>query len=88
MFVLDERHEVDVLLATDDEDALASVTVGVRMFQDVEHVAALDVAYGPAPMLHAVEDDGYVLQSIVRHLILDGPVSAAHDLPTENQRRW
>ena len=32
-----------VLLAPDDEDALAGVTVGVRMFQDVEHIATLDV---------------------------------------------
>ena len=43
MLVLDEWHEVHVLLATDHEDALAGVTVGVRMFQDVEQVAALDV---------------------------------------------
>jgi hypothetical protein len=43
MLVLDERHEVHVLLATDYADALAGVTVGVRMFQDLEQVAALDV---------------------------------------------
>ena len=43
VLVFDERHEVHVLLATDHEDALAGVTVGVRMFQDVEQAAALDV---------------------------------------------
>jgi hypothetical protein len=31
------------VLAPDDEDALAGITVGVRMFQDVEQVAAFDV---------------------------------------------
>jgi hypothetical protein len=33
VFVFDERHEVHVPLATDDEDALAGMTVGVRMFE-------------------------------------------------------
>src|ERR1700704_1471021 len=43
MLVLDERHQVHVVLALDDEDALASVPVGVRVFQDVEQVATLYV---------------------------------------------
>ena len=43
MLVFDEGDEVHVVLAPEDEDALAAVAVGVRMFQDVEHVAALDV---------------------------------------------
>ena len=43
MLVLDERHQVHVVLASDDEDALAGVTVGVRVFQDVEQVTTLDV---------------------------------------------
>ena len=43
MLVLDERHQVHVVLALDDEDALAGVTIGVRVLQDVEQVAALDV---------------------------------------------
>jgi hypothetical protein len=30
---LDKRHEVHIVLAPDDEDALASVTVGIRMLQ-------------------------------------------------------
>ena len=30
MLVLDERYEVHVLLAPDDEDALAGVAVGIR----------------------------------------------------------
>jgi hypothetical protein len=36
VFVFDEWHEVHVLLATDHQDALAGVAVGVRMFQDVD----------------------------------------------------
>ena len=43
MLVLHERHQVHVILALDDEDALAGVAVGVRVFQDVEQVATLDV---------------------------------------------
>jgi hypothetical protein len=38
VLVLDERHQVHVVLAEDDEDALADVTVGVRVLQDVEQV--------------------------------------------------
>jgi len=43
VLVLDERHQVHVVLALDNEDALAGVPVGVRVFQDVEQVAALNV---------------------------------------------
>ena len=43
VLVLDERHQVHVVLALDDEDALASVTVRVRVLQDIEQVASLDV---------------------------------------------
>ena len=43
MLILDERHQVHVVLAPDDEDALAGVTLGVRVLQDVEQVASLDV---------------------------------------------
>ena len=43
MLVFDERHQVHVVVAPDDEDALADLTVRVRMLQDVEQVAALDV---------------------------------------------
>ena len=43
MLVFDERHEVHVVLALDDEDALAGITVRVRMFQNVEQVAPLDM---------------------------------------------
>jgi hypothetical protein len=32
-----------MVLAPDDEDALAGVAAGVRVFQDVEQVAPLDV---------------------------------------------
>ncbi len=43
MPVLDERHQVDVILASNDEDPLAAVTLGIRLLQDVERVAALNV---------------------------------------------
>ena len=43
MLVFDERHQVHVVVTPDDEDPLARVTIGVRMFQDVEQTAALDV---------------------------------------------
>ena len=43
MLVLNERHQVQVVLALDDEDALAGVTLGVRVLQDVEQVVTVDV---------------------------------------------
>ena len=43
VLVLDERHQVHIVLPPDDEDTLASVTAGVRMFENVEQVAPLDV---------------------------------------------
>src|SRR4051812_17292321 len=43
VLVLDERHQVHVILALDDEDALAGVAAGVRVFQDIAQVATLDV---------------------------------------------
>jgi hypothetical protein len=43
VLVLDERHQVHVVLAPEDEDAVTAVAVGIRVLQDVEHVAALDV---------------------------------------------
>ena len=52
MLVFDERNEVHVVLAADDEDALPGVTVGVRMFQNVDQIATLDVeddASNPMP---------------------------------------
>jgi len=55
VLVLDERHQVHVVLALDDEDALAGVPVGVRVFQDVEQLATLDV-----------EDDGLEPDAAVR----------------------
>jgi hypothetical protein len=36
VLVLNERHQVYVVVALDDEDALAGVAIGVRMFQDLE----------------------------------------------------
>jgi hypothetical protein len=42
VLIFDERHEVHVVLAPDDENALAGVTAGIRVLQDVEQVAALD----------------------------------------------
>ena len=43
MLVFDERNKVYVVLVSDDEDALAGVTAGVRVFQNVEQITALDV---------------------------------------------
>ena len=43
MLIFDEWDEVHVVLEPDDEDALAAVTVSVRVFRDVEQVAILDV---------------------------------------------
>src|SRR5688572_14799458 len=43
VLIFDEGDEVYVVLAPNDEDALAGVTVGVRVFQNVEQVATLDV---------------------------------------------
>ena len=43
MVILDERHQIHVILSSDDENALATVTLGVRVLQDIEQVASLDV---------------------------------------------
>jgi hypothetical protein len=43
VLVFNERHQVHVIVASDDENTPAAVTVGVRMFQDVQQLAALDV---------------------------------------------
>ena len=43
MLILDERHQIHVVLSSDDENALAAVTLGVRVLQDIEQVASLDV---------------------------------------------
>ena len=51
MLVLHERHHVHVALAPDDENALAVVTVGVRVLQDVEQIAAELAAYSKVARL-------------------------------------
>jgi len=43
VFVLNERDEEHVLVPSDDKDPLAGVAVGMRVFEDVEKVAPLDV---------------------------------------------
>src|SRR6188472_4211748 len=43
VFVLNERDQIHVVLSSNDENALAAVTLGVRMLQDIEQVASLDV---------------------------------------------
>ena len=43
MLVLDERHQIYVVLSSNDENALAAVTPGVRVLQNIEQVASLDV---------------------------------------------
>src|SRR4029450_14012443 len=43
VLIFDERHQIHVVLAADAEDALAAVTRGVRVLQDIEQVASLDL---------------------------------------------
>src|SRR5713101_1683435 len=43
VLIFDERHQIHVVLSSDDENALAAVTLGVRVLQDIEQVASLDV---------------------------------------------
>jgi hypothetical protein len=43
MLVLDERYQVHVVVALDDEDTLTTVALGVRVFQNVEQITALNV---------------------------------------------
>jgi hypothetical protein len=43
VLILDEGHQIHVVLASDDENALTAVTLGVRVLQDIEQVASLDV---------------------------------------------
>ena len=43
MLILDERHQIHIVLSSDDENPLAAVTLGVRVLQDIEQVASLDV---------------------------------------------
>ena len=47
MLVLDKRHQVHIVLPPDDEDTLASVTAGVRMFENVEQVDVEDDVLEP-----------------------------------------
>ena len=48
MLVFYKRHEIRVVLTLNDDDALASVPIGVRMIQDIGQVAALDVEDDPS----------------------------------------
>jgi hypothetical protein len=43
VLTLHERHQIHVVVASDDEDARAAVTLGVRVVQNVEQVATLVV---------------------------------------------
>src|SRR5436309_15872982 len=43
VLILDERHQIHVVLSSDDEDALARVTLSVRVLENVEQVATLNV---------------------------------------------
>ena len=61
-----------VIVASDDEDALARVTVGVRVVQDVEQVATLNM-----------EDD--VLGPTGRHCV--GPIVSNFDPITIHRHR-
>src|SRR5215510_3309964 len=43
VLVLDERHQVHIVLALNDENALACVTLRIRVLQNVEQVPTFDV---------------------------------------------
>lgn len=43
MFVFGERHEVDVVAPSDDEDPLALIAVQLVALEDVEKVTALNM---------------------------------------------
>ena len=45
LLIFDERHQIRVVLTPDDEDALAAVTLGVRVLQDIEQVATLKLSH-------------------------------------------
>ena len=51
MLVFDERHQVHVVLALNDEDPLAGVTVGVRVLKNVEEVATAASPRRPGEVL-------------------------------------
>ena len=64
MLILDERHQIHVVRSSDDENALAAVTLGVRVLQDIEQVASLDV-----------EDDFFEPDAALRRVV---PVELLH----------
>jgi hypothetical protein len=43
VLIFDERNQIDVVLASDHEDALATITLAVRVLQDIQQSASLDV---------------------------------------------
>ena len=58
--------QIHVVVASDDEDALAAVTLGVRVPQDIEQVASLDVEddfFEPDAALRPYANDGSQLQA-------------------------
>jgi hypothetical protein len=70
VLVLDQRHKVLVVIPLDDEDAPAGVAFGVRMFENVEQVAAFDV-----------EDDVLEPNAALRpetRVVRVGPVEVLH----------
>ena len=75
MLVLDERHHAQILVPLNEEDALAGVTLGVRVLQDVEQVTTLDVK----------EIDGDIVRSPSTGLFVS---SVKRRLPMRRLRIW
>jgi Rad3-related DNA helicase len=42
VLIFDERHQIYIVLTSENENALAAITLGVRVLQDIEQVASLD----------------------------------------------
>lgn len=70
MLVLDERHEVDVVVPADDEHSIARIAVRVVALEDVEKVAALNMENGVLESNAAARPEPVVLGVV--------PVEEAH----------
>jgi hypothetical protein len=73
VLVFDERHEVHVVIVANDEDALTGISFAVRVFQDLQEVAALDVEHD------VLEPDAALLSQLGVLRVI--PVEVLHELP-------
>src|SRR5258708_544349 len=69
VLVFNERHQAHVIVASDEEDALAAVTLGVRVLQDVEQVATLDVEDNVLEPDAPVRPESRVLRVVPREVL-------------------